>query len=96
MGEKTIVVLVILAIFMSLAALCVAFAMLEKLQKVDNQTLENRSSINRHTGRLHKIDETTRRIDRSIDDIYETIGDQEHLIRQFFVEVNQHENPDKT
>lgn len=96
MDVKIISALACLAVFMSLGALCVAFTVLEKLQKTDNQTLENRMSINRHTSRLHKIDETTHRIDMSINNIYETIGDQEHLIRQFFVEAKQHESTDET
>lgn len=96
MCEKVIIFLAVLAVLMSLAALCASFAMLEKIQRADNQTMENRASINRHTMRLRKLDDSIARIDLAINDVYETIGEQERLVRQFFVEAEQHEDSDKT
>lgn len=92
MSANSLLVIAGIAIFISIVCLGVCFALLEKINEVSKMAYDNRASIGRHTKRNMELTENIGRIDHTINDIYDRIGELSSIIRQYFHEVERHED----
>lgn len=92
MNANSLLIVAVISIVVSIVCLGVCFALLEKINELSKMVYDNQTSIRRVTKRNMELTENIGRIDHTINDIYDRIGELSGIIRQYFHEVEQHED----